>query len=846
MVDLLWGPICEAGGTCAILIEVSIEVPLYDIKRTYEKYPTCKVAGRTHMTKRKTIITKDQLTTIKENLLSVFHKKAKTDITTSEEKTARDMDGVHSPVFHGGKPEFEGLTREKAKEALAKSIEEKIERVSKIELSPIQIDERERERQRALATERIESRRKRRKEKTLEQQETLFTDQGILSNYKSSSVFDIIQPETFPFEGAESVHETIEGQISLDLTQPTEFAPEVCPPVETAAEAYSFEEAVEQCEPVEIEALQEQPEAFQVVQHSLEEGKEGVSTTMDVAIDRIFDLFGKTKKGLLANAITARAFLIENLHKTGERISSCKLVGWMRAKAKAHLAPALLKIKGKLLPLGHTLQLKEAQLSDRMGDFIDILDCLTDKASCSTCKGCARVASRFDQIRDAAERNKKKLLVAFGGSVAVAAGVMLVLGSMTAYEYVYNGKVLGTVKYQEDVYRTIDIIGDKLSYAYNAEVTIDKEKDISFRKVYAGRQELDDKEDILNRLTYMKDMKARGYGIFVDNGLKAILESKESANEILQEIKSTYVRDSESIDYVEIRFAENVTIEEVDTRLGNIKRKEDVMDYMLTGAIEKKIHVVQSGETFSGIAKTYGMKQSELIASNPDVIPEKLSIGQEISLTQVVPVATVQTVEVATYVEQIPFEISYEDTGSMYKGETTVKSRGANGEKEVVAEIIRNNGIEVERKEISSTILSEPVSQVVLQGTKDPPPLIGTGSFVYPTRGRLSSGYGTRWGRLHAGIDLAAATGTKIVAADGGKVIFSGYNGALGYMVKIDHGGGRVTVYGHCSKLHVKVGERVYQGQHIANVGNTGRSTGPHLHFEVHINGKTKNPLNYL
>lgn len=789
------------------------------------------------MTKRKTIITKDQLTTIKKNLLSVFHKKAQNDITTSETKTAGDMNDLHSPVFHEVRPEFEGLTREKAKEALAKSIEEKIERVSKIELPPIQVDERERERQRALATERIEKRRKKRKESPMEHQETIFTDQGVLSNYKSSSVFDVIQPETFPFEEAEPVHEVIEGQISLDFSQPTEFAEEVCPPVEA--------EALQE-EPQVLQAAQAQTETVQADQSSTTEGKEGVSMTMDAAVDRVFDFFGKTRAGLLTATIKTRRLIINTFDKSKERLYSSRLVGWTKEKAQRHLSPALLKVKTKLAPLGDTLQLKEAQVSDRMGDFIDVLDCLTDKASCTTCKGCKVAANRFNQIRDGAERHKKKLLIAFGGTVAVAAGVMLVLGSMTAYEYVYNGKVLGTVKYQEDVYRTIDIIGDKLSYAYNAEVTIDKEKDISFRKVYAGRQELDDKEDILNRLTYMKDMKAKGYGIFVNGGLKAIMESKKSANEILQEIKNTYVRDSESIDYVEIRFAENVTIEEVDTRLGNIKRKEDVMDYMLTGAVEKKIHLVQSGETFSGIAKTYGMKQSELMVSNPDVIPEKLSIGQEISLTQVVPVATVQTVEVATYIEQVPYEISYEDTGSMYKGETTVKSRGNNGEKEVVAEIIRNNGIEVERKEINAKILSEPVSQVVLRGTKDPPPLIGTGSFVYPTRGRLSSSYGTRWGRLHAGIDLAAPTGTKIVAADGGKVVFSGYNGALGYMVKIDHGGGRVTVYGHCSKLHVKVGERVYQGQHIANVGNTGRSTGPHLHFEVHINGKTKNPLNYL
>jgi murein DD-endopeptidase MepM/ murein hydrolase activator NlpD len=242
----------------------------------------------------------------------------------------------------------------------------------------------------------------------------------------------------------------------------------------------------------------------------------------------------------------------------------------------------------------------------------------------------------------------------------------------------------------------------------------------------------------------------------------------------------------------------------------------------------------------------YGLKQSELQVSNPDVIPEKLSIGQEICLNQIVPLVTVQTTEIAQYIDAIPYEIEYENTASLFKDEQIVKSKGITGEKDVIAEIVRNNGIEVSRKELSATVLSEPVSQKVMVGTKEPPPLIGTGTFIYPIRGTLTSRYGTRWGRLHAGIDLAAPTGTRIKASDGGKVTFAGYNGALGYMVAIDHGGGRETWYGHCSKLFVKKGDKVYQGQHIANVGNTGRSTGPHVHFEVHINGKTKNPLNYL
>jgi len=457
-----------------------------------------------------------------------------------------------------------------------------------------------------------------------------------------------------------------------------------------------------------------------------------------------------------------------------------------------------------------------------------------------------RAVNRIDLILVYIERNRKKVLIESGIGIAVIALVMLLIGSMSAYEYIYNGKVLGVVKNQEDVYKTIDIIGDKLSYEYNAEIKIDKEKDIAFHKIYAWNSELDSKEDILNRLTYMRDMKANGYGVYVDGKLVAILDSKENAKEVLQAIQDRFAKKSSGVKYESVGFAEKVMIKNVETKLGKIQKKEGALEYMLTGATEKKIHAVQDGETFSEIAKMYGLKQSELQNSNPDVIPEKLKISQELCLTQIVPVVTVQTKEIATYNETIPFEIAYENTSTLYKNEKTVKSRGNNGEKQVVAKIVRNNGVEVSRTVLNSKTLTEPTSQVVLVGTKELPPLIGTGTFIYPIRGTLTSRYGIRWGRLHSGIDLAAPIGTNIKAADGGKVIFAGYNGSLGKCIKIDHGGGRVTLYGHCSKLFVKAGDRVFQGQHIANVGSTGHSTGPHVHFEVHINGKTKNPLNYL
>jgi murein DD-endopeptidase MepM/ murein hydrolase activator NlpD len=110
----------------------------------------------------------------------------------------------------------------------------------------------------------------------------------------------------------------------------------------------------------------------------------------------------------------------------------------------------------------------------------------------------------------------------------------------------------------------------------------------------------------------------------------------------------------------------------------------------------------------------------------------------------------------------------------------------------------------------------------------------------------ISSHFGHRWGRMHRGIDLQAPHGVNIYAANGGRVIYSGWESGYGNLVIIDHGNGVRTKYAHCSKLSVSVGDVVEQGQRIAKVGSTGHSTGPHLHFEVVVNGKARNPIAYL
>lgn len=128
------------------------------------------------------------------------------------------------------------------------------------------------------------------------------------------------------------------------------------------------------------------------------------------------------------------------------------------------------------------------------------------------------------------------------------------------------------------------------------------------------------------------------------------------------------------------------------------------------------------------------------------------------------------------------------------------------------------------------------------------------GRFAFPMASfkRLTSPFGYRvhpirgGRRMHTGVDLAANTGTKIFAADSGTVIHSGWLGGYGYCVMIDHHNGYVTVYGHCSKLLVDVGDNVRRGDYIAQVGSTGASTGPHLHFEIRRNGQPIDPAPFL
>lgn len=213
----------------------------------------------------------------------------------------------------------------------------------------------------------------------------------------------------------------------------------------------------------------------------------------------------------------------------------------------------------------------------------------------------------------------------------------------------------------------------------------------------------------------------------------------------------------------------------------------------------------------------------------------------------------VVTVKTVSYSEEIPFTTEQTESDSYIKGYKKVTTKGVAGQKEVTALVTCVNGVETERKVLGETVVTEPVTQKELVGTSSAAKITSAqkasskGIFIWPLRrvsGQLITSY---WGddRNHQAIDIGSPTGTPIYAAKDGVVTAADYRSDYGYYIIVDHGNGYETVYAHASKLLSSVGQVVSTGDTIALVGSTGQSTGPHLHFEVRINGTRVNPLNY-
>lgn len=447
------------------------------------------------------------------------------------------------------------------------------------------------------------------------------------------------------------------------------------------------------------------------------------------------------------------------------------------------------------------------------------------------------------------ERHKVVLLTVFTIVLLAAVGTAGVFNYCTAYEYSYNGKALGLVKSKADVLEITDLVQGALTEEIDMSVVIDARDDISFERVSAlGDVKIDSSEEVLKRLTYMGDLNVKAYGIYVNGKKVGAVESKETAAEVLQEIKDRYSTGMEGSEIEEAVFIEKVKVQQSNTDLQDIATKDEMVDKLCTSGRKETLHKVIAGETLADIAKLYGMSEKDILKDNQNVDPKKLEVGSTLVIKQNAPIITAKITELVTYDEKIEYTVEKKKDDTIYEGDTEVKQKGKDGEREITARIVSVNGERIEETNLVTTVTKEPVTKIILVGTKERPPTVGSGKYIWPLAGgyTVTSEYGQRWGRLHAGIDLGCPVGSDVRAADGGTVTKAGYSGSYGYLVVIDHQNGMESYYAHNSQLLVSVGDKVYQGQHIAESGNTGRSTGPHCHFEIHVNGSAVNPRGYL
>ena len=193
------------------------------------------------------------------------------------------------------------------------------------------------------------------------------------------------------------------------------------------------------------------------------------------------------------------------------------------------------------------------------------------------------------------------------------------------------------------------------------------------------------------------------------------------------------------------------------------------------------------------------------------------------------------------YTEEYTLDTQYIEEYDWYASEKEVVQEGSVGIHDVTALVTYINGTETGREITSDTVVSEPVAKIVKVGTKEKP------AFIKPLNGgSFSSGFGSRWGRAHEGVDWSCSVGTTVFASCKGTVVYAGWQNGYGNTIIISHGDGLKTRYAHLSSILVSNGQSVEQGTTIGKSGNTGNSTGPHLHFEILLDGEPVNPLNYL
>ena len=433
-------------------------------------------------------------------------------------------------------------------------------------------------------------------------------------------------------------------------------------------------------------------------------------------------------------------------------------------------------------------------------------------------------------------------------AVAIAAASVYFSFYTFGTTVVYDGVAVDTVGSRSAAERAAANISDITVETLGASSYAISDELLRYDTGLVRRSELADRTELERELADQVGLVTYGYSLYVNDELLGSTEYEGALDDLLEQLKQLYISpDTLSVDFAEdVRIAVGYVPAESVMNLGHIA---EILSSTKEGEVT---YTVQKGDVWSRIANNNGMTSAELEAINPGYDINHIRIGDVLTISSAVPYLTIVVTERQNYVDPVDYDITYEDDSSLYQGDYRVISKGVYGTADVLADVVYVNGMETERTVLSTVMLTAPVTEHRARGTKERPSWMPSGTFRWPTSGRITSYFGYRNTGIrgastnHKGIDIAVSYGTPIYAADGGTVSFSGYSGAMGYVVIIDHGNGFCTYYEHNSSLLVSAGAHVYKGQQIAKAGRSGVASGVHCHFGITRNGVYVNPLKYL
>jgi len=368
---------------------------------------------------------------------------------------------------------------------------------------------------------------------------------------------------------------------------------------------------------------------------------------------------------------------------------------------------------------------------------------------------------------------------------------------------------------------------------------------IGINRTFADRRDVIAGDQVLAQLNLALQPKVNGASLLVNGQAVLYMESKELAQQLLDKLLQEHSKVADDENLVSVGFAEDVQVVEGIVVAAWISSWDNAWSMINLGTVTPQVYTVKEGDSLWSIARAHDMYVTDIVASNGIQEDSILALGQSIILSKPTPLVTVVAQVEGNETVPIPYQTITENDNSV--NGIKVKTEGKNGEKFIAYTATLRNGVVESKNIIEEKVIKAAVDKVVVKGRSVQVASrsgggTSTGKLHWPVSGSISQSFG----RGHTGMDIAGASGSAIGAADGGTVTFAGWQGGYGNFIIINHGNGIVTRYAHCSKLLVQKGQKVSQGQTIGLRGSTGRSTGPHLHFEVMVGGAFRNPINYL